>query len=59
MPKRSVGQSWTLDAKGQLVTPGTQVLILEQYDFKAPAPWLLPAYWTKTIVLPDRLTVLT
>lgn len=49
------GGSWTLDAKGQLQTTGTPVLILGAYAFGAPAPWLAPEYWLKTIALPDVL----
>lgn len=33
------GQSWTLDAKGQLLTTGTPVLVLGDYVFDAPPPW--------------------
>ena len=45
------GQGWTLDAKGQLQTRGTPVLILGAYDFKSPPPWLRADL--RTIALPD------
>ena len=34
------GTGWTLDAKGQLATNGTPVIIQGNYAFDAPAPWL-------------------
>jgi L,D-transpeptidase catalytic domain len=49
------GQSWTLDVNGQLASPGTPVLILGQYDYKAPGPWLSLESLAKTIALPDKL----
>ena len=49
------GESWTLDAKGQLNTPGTPVLIMGSYAFGSPAPWQFADYWTRKIVLPDVL----
>lgn len=49
------GESWTLDAKGQLETAGTPVLILGSYAFGSPAPWQAAEYWTKKITLPDTL----
>lgn len=36
----SWGESWTLDEKGRIRTTGTPVLILGNYDFKSPAPWM-------------------
>ena len=33
------GTSWTLDAKGQLATAGTPVIIIGAYAFGAPPPW--------------------
>ena len=49
------GQSWTLDANGQLVDAGTPVFILGEYDFAAPAPWLSAEFWTRPIALPPTL----
>lgn len=46
------GQSWALDAKGQLQTPGTPVLIIGAYNFDAPGPWLTPAMVTLPAELP-------
>jgi lipoprotein-anchoring transpeptidase ErfK/SrfK len=51
------GESWTLDAKGQLETPGTPVLILGSYAFGAPAPWHAADYWTRKIALPDVIPI--
>jgi hypothetical protein len=33
------GQGWTLDAKGQLATNGTPVIIQGNYNFEQPGPW--------------------
>jgi hypothetical protein len=49
------GQSWTLDASGQLATTGTPVVILGNYDFRAPPPFRSPEYFTRGIVLPAVL----
>ena len=49
------GDSWKLDAKGQIETAGTPVLILGSYAFGSPAPWQAADYWTRKIVLPDML----
>jgi hypothetical protein len=35
------GQGWTLDAKGQLATNGTPVLIQGAFNFDQPGPWLI------------------
>lgn len=50
------GQSWTLDAGGQLLTNGTPVLILGAYAFESPGPWL-SIDRTPTIALPATLPV--
>jgi hypothetical protein len=35
------GDQWTLDeAKRRVVTPGTPVLIIGEYDYGSPPPWL-------------------
>jgi hypothetical protein len=49
------GESWTLDKQGQLVTAGTPVLILGDYNFAAPPPWLSAEFWTRPIALPTSL----
>lgn len=49
------GETWTLDVKGQLNTPGTPVLIMGSYAFGSPAPWQFVDYWTRKIALPDVL----
>jgi len=46
------GESWTLDEKGQLLQPGTPVLIHGQYVFGAPPPWQSADYPSRGIVLP-------
>ena len=48
------GTSWTLDAKGQLATTGTPVIIVGAYDFGAAPPWLA-AQPPLPIVLPAML----
>lgn len=48
------GEGWTLDQKGQLQTPGTDVLIIGAYDFDAPGPWLNPSPITLPAALPAR-----
>lgn len=52
------GTSWTVDAKGQLTTPGTQVIILGAYQFSAAPPWQALDYWKRPLVLPTALTSL-
>lgn len=49
------GESWTLDAKGQLASPGTPVFILGKYDFSAPAPARTLSFLATGIVLPASL----
>lgn len=49
------GQSWTLDNKGQLLTPGTPVLILGAYAFGSVPPWQAVDYWSKKIALPEAM----
>jgi len=49
------GQSWTLDPKGQLVEAGTPIMILGEYNFAAPPPWLSAEFWTRPIALPPSL----
>jgi lipoprotein-anchoring transpeptidase ErfK/SrfK len=49
------GESWTLDVRGQLSTPGTAVLIMGNYAFGSPAPWQAADYWTRKIALPEVL----
>lgn len=49
------GGSWTLDAKGQLQTTGTPVVILGAYAFGALPPWQSVDYWSRKIALPDAV----
>jgi hypothetical protein len=49
------GQGWTLDARGQLVEPGSPVIILGRYDFNAPPPYQSLAHFTTPIALPAAL----
>lgn len=49
------GASWTLDAQGQLASPGTPVVILGSYNFTAPPPFRSPDYLARGIILPAAL----
>lgn len=49
------GDSWVLDAAGQLVQRGTPVVIVGQYAFDAEKPWLSPDHWVRPIVLPETI----
>lgn len=49
------GVSWTLDAKGQLLTGGTPVIISGAYNFGLLAPWQSLEYWSKKIALPEGI----
>jgi L,D-transpeptidase catalytic domain len=49
------GQSWTLDAKGQLAATGTPVVILGSYNFAAPPPFRSPEYLARGVILPAVL----
>ena len=51
------GVSWVLDKNGQLQTPGTPVLIIGNYAFGSPAPWLAADYWKQKIALPEALPI--
>ena len=51
------GEGWKLDAKGQIETRGTPVLILGRYAFGSAAPWQAADYWTRKIALPDVLPI--
>jgi hypothetical protein len=51
------GRGWTLDAQGQLVTPGTPVLIVGSYNFDAPAPWLTPEGMHTVLSMPEQLSL--
>ena len=49
------GEGQVLDKrKGNVVTPGTPVLILGQYDFDAPPPWLSLSWLTVGVELPEE-----
>jgi hypothetical protein len=49
----SWGEEWKLDSKGWKISEqGTPVLILGQYRFDQPPPWLSPGAWAEKIVLP-------
>jgi hypothetical protein len=49
------GQGWTLDARGQLLKPGTPVLIVGAYAFGAPPPWKSADPNAHRVVLPAAL----
>jgi hypothetical protein len=47
------GDGWTLsETSGEVVQRGTLVLLLGRYDFRAPQPWLQPAWWSRGKSLP-------
>jgi hypothetical protein len=50
------GTGWTLDAKGQLATRGTPVIIQGNYAFNAPPPWLT-ADGARPIELPKEVPI--
>lgn len=48
------GDEWTLSEDGQnVLKEGTPVLIIGNYDFSRPRPWLNPAWWETAIALPN------
>jgi len=50
------GEQWTLDSSRRLVvTPGTPVLILGAYNYKAPPPWIDIAAPSQGVQLPASL----
>jgi hypothetical protein len=48
------GEQWQLDSQGRVLSPGTPVLILGAYDFRAPKPWRSPASLSRPIELPPN-----
>jgi lipoprotein-anchoring transpeptidase ErfK/SrfK len=54
------GEGWTYAAGStELLQPGTLVLILGQYNFSAPPPWLHPAWWTQGVNLAVAQSVIS
>lgn len=52
----SWGESWVLDARGwEVERNGTPVVIIGQYEFEAPSPWLTADYWMRGIELPESV----
>ena len=49
------GEGWTVDAKGQLVSQGTPVIIMGAYAFGEPPPWLMPGGPSTAVILPADL----
>lgn len=47
------GEGQGLDKRGNVVTPGTPVLILGQYDFDAPPPWHSLDWLAQGVSLPE------
>lgn len=45
------GEGWTLDGDRQMTRPGTLVLLLGNYDFASPPPWLEPEWWVRGLSL--------
>jgi hypothetical protein len=49
------GEPWTLDERGwEVLETGTPVLIIGQYGFGFPAPWMSPEWAAKGIDLPHE-----
>ena len=47
------GDGWTLAADtGEMLRPGSLVLVLGRYDFSAPQPWMQPDWWSRGVRLP-------
>lgn len=47
------GERWKLgDGWGDVIEPGTLVLVLGRYDFQSRQPWLRPEWWAKGVTLP-------
>jgi len=49
------GERRVADKRGTVVTPGTPVLILGQYDFGAPPPWLSLDRLAEGVELPEEV----
>ena len=50
------GEGWTVaDAGGEVVELGTLVLVVGQYNHRAPQPWLEPGWWAQgaSLSLPE------
>jgi hypothetical protein len=48
------GEQWRLSPDGRtVVTPGTPVVVLGEFNFTQPAPWLTPEAWLAPLALPD------
>jgi hypothetical protein len=45
------GEDWTLDEDRQMVQPGTLLLLIGTYNFRAPQPWLRPGWWTRGVIV--------
>jgi hypothetical protein len=47
------GEQWTLSAdRRTIVTPGTPVVVIGEYDFGKPPPWSVVDWWRAPIELP-------
>jgi hypothetical protein len=42
-----VGEDW-----GDVIRPGTLMVVVGRYNFQAAQPWLRPAWWAKGVTLP-------
>jgi hypothetical protein len=49
------GERRVLDKQGNVVAPGTPVLILGQYDHDAPPPWLSLDWLAEGVALPEEV----
>lgn len=53
------GEGWQLDADTkELIRPGTLVVLVGKYRFRAPQPWLNPKWWDSGVSV-DRLPMET
>lgn len=47
------GEGWTIDPDTRaVIREGTLVIMLGEYDFTRPQPWLRPDWWTRGVTLP-------
>ena len=48
------GEGWTLSSDGRKISRhGTSVVLIGEYDFSSPRPWLDPESWKARIALPE------
>jgi hypothetical protein len=47
------GDGWTLTTRGVITTQGTPLIVVGQYEFAAPPPWMSLAHLAQGITLPQ------